>query len=486
MFAVLALSLVCALAARAAGPDEQYLDIYNEILQADSLQQNGRSALAAEKYAEAQSTLQKLQTDYPRWNPDIVHFRLDYLAERLQELAKFAPPSSAHAPAALAPTNLPAATAQQEIAVLQEQLRALTAANGELENKLKEALSVQPAAVSPRELIKAGERIVELEKECDLLKTDLEQAKASKAASGAPAEAKALAAERDKLKEELAARTKELADAKARGKADLLAARAALKDAQRERDELAKKLAATQPGGDNSKSRAPSPVEPVKPVAPANPPPPNDPPAPAAPATNAAPAHVIHTSKDLPPGAGPLMADAMRASMERDFARAEQKYQEILRQDENNVYVLAHLANAQFAGGHLDQCEKTVLKALALDADDAASLYLLGILRYRQEKLDAALDALNRSAKFNPTNAGTQNYLGCVLADKGLRSAAESALRKALQLDPDYADAHYNLALVYAGEQPPSPSLARWHYDRAVTLGHARNPDFEKTLPAAK
>jgi tetratricopeptide (TPR) repeat protein len=207
------------------------------------------------------------------------------------------------------------------------------------------------------------------------------------------------------------------------------------------------------------------------------------------PATSAAPVEhprVAHSSKDLPPGAGPLMADALRASMERDFAQAESKYQEILRQDANNVYVLAYLANAQFAEGHLDDCEKTVDRALALDPEDPASLYLLGVLRYRQEKLDAALDALSRSAKLNSTNAGTQNYLGCVLADKGLRPAAETALRKALQLEPDYGDAHYNLAFVYATDKPPSPELARWHYKRAVDLGHAKSPALEKLLGAGK
>jgi Flp pilus assembly protein TadD len=180
------------------------------------------------------------------------------------------------------------------------------------------------------------------------------------------------------------------------------------------------------------------------------------------------------------------MADALRDSMEHDFTHAEEIYKEILRQDENNVYVLAYLANAQFAEGHLEECGTTVDKALAADPDDPASLYLLGILRYRQERLDDALDALSRSAQLNSTNPGTQNYLGCVLADKGQRPAAESALRKALVIEPDYPDAHYNLAFIYATEKPPSPELARWHYKRAVDLGHAKSPQLEGILAAEK
>ena len=181
-----------------------------------------------------------------------------------------------------------------------------------------------------------------------------------------------------------------------------------------------------------------------------------------------------------------MMADGIRASLERDYPRAEEKFKEILRQDENNVYVLVHLADAQFAEGNLSECEKNVTHALELDKDDSASLYLMGILRYRQEKLDEGLDALSRSAQLNATNPSTQFYLGCVLADKGMRPAAETAFRKALQLEPDYSDAHFNLALVYATEKPPSLGLARWHYKRARSLGHAQNPKLEEILGEAK
>jgi Tfp pilus assembly protein PilF len=130
----------------------------------------------------------------------------------------------------------------------------------------------------------------------------------------------------------------------------------------------------------------------------------------------------------------------------------------------------------------LAECEKTVQRALGLDPEDAASLYFMGLLRYRQEKLDEAFDYLSRSASYNPTNADTQNNLGCVLAKKGLRSAAETAFRKALAAEPDYLEAHFNLAFIYAQAKPPSLELARWHYKRAVELGHEKSPQLEKLL----
>jgi Tfp pilus assembly protein PilF len=61
-----------------------------------------------------------------------------------------------------------------------------------------------------------------------------------------------------------------------------------------------------------------------------------------------------------------------------------------------------------------------------------------------------------------------------------MRVPAETALRKAVQLQPGYADAQYNLAVVYATQQPPATELARWHYQKALAVGHPRNPDLEK------
>ena len=210
--AILALFLVLTGSALAAGSDEQYLDIYNEILQADSLLESGHSDGAALRYLQAQTDLLKLQAEHPTWNPDIVKFRLDYIGEKLQSLGKVL--STTNAPPAAAPAAVqPAAVAQpsaapqpaiaaltQQIAGFQEQIRSLTAANAELAGKLKEALSVQPAAVNPAELAKAEARIVALQKERDLLAVALEQEKAANGSAASAAKAAAIEQEIAALK----------------------------------------------------------------------------------------------------------------------------------------------------------------------------------------------------------------------------------------------------------------------------------------------
>ena len=414
-----------------------------------------------------------------------------------------------------------------EIARLKE---ANTATNKKLEETQRafEALKSRPVEVpksNDAEIAHLKEANAITEKKLAAAKHDLEVLQDSRREElrrSDEARTKEFNAERDELKKKLAAATKAMADAEASHDGRALAARneeAQLKKVSSERDDLALKLKATEAemaalkvsqssAKKNQRDTASGSADLTKrneqlqarlAVYEANPVPltaeelalfkkpatkiaVHPPTVPAA----AAGSHVVHSIKDLPPGAGALMADAQRAFQARDFEKAESKYREVLSQDDKNVYVLAHLANAQFAAGQIDDCEKTVRDVIALDPNDPAGLYLMGNLRMRQGKLDEALDALSRSSLINPTNSVTQNSLGTVLSQKGQRKAAETALRKALMSDPDYADAHHNLAIVYATENPPSMELARLHYKKAMDLGHPRDADLEKLIDEKK
>jgi len=202
-------------------------------------------------------------------------------------------------------------------------------------------------------------------------------------------------------------------------------------------------------------------------------------PKPAPPAANAA---RVVSAKEPPPGTATLAAEAQRLFATKQYDKAEQKYLEILRQDESSVYTLANLAAIQLEMSHFDEAEKNLKQALATAPNDPYSLSILGYLKFRQGKYDEAFDALSRAAELDPRNAEVQNYLGVILSHKGMRSAAETAFRKAIQLEPNYASAHNNLAVFYASQQPPWLGLARWHYQKALAAGHPRSEELEKML----
>ena len=59
-------------------------------------------------------------------------------------------------------------------------------------------------------------------------------------------------------------------------------------------------------------------------------------------------------------------------------------------------------------------------------------------------------------------------------------------MRKAISLEPEYAEAHFNLAVFYLQRNPPAVELARRHYQRALDLGAAPDPDVAKQLGEPK
>ena len=82
-------------------------------------------------------------------------------------------------------------------------------------------------------------------------------------------------------------------------------------------------------------------------------------------------------TRELPAGAGPLMAEAQRA-MDGRFEEAGKKLRDILRQDEKNPYVLP--AAAQMEQNRHNEAEATIKQALASDPSDPASLLMMGLL----------------------------------------------------------------------------------------------------------
>ena len=188
--------------------------------------------------------------------------------------------------------------------------------------------------------------------------------------------------------------------------------------------------------------------------------------------------------RQLPPGSAALVAEAQTLFAAQQYDQAEAKYLKVLQYDPNNPLVLGNLAAIEMQEGKLADSETHIKAALAQDPNDAFNLATLGYLRFRQEKFDEALNILSRATKLDPGNPEILNYLGVTLSQKGQRPQAEAALRKAIELKPDYAAAHNNLAAIYISQLPPLVELARWHYQKALDAGQPRNPAMEKALEA--
>ena len=93
IFALVILLLAAGLtpAFAQADADDQYLMIYSLLQQGDNLADSGQPQRALTQYAEAQTELQQFQKVFPDWYPNIVNFRLKYLAEKIADVTASLP-----------------------------------------------------------------------------------------------------------------------------------------------------------------------------------------------------------------------------------------------------------------------------------------------------------------------------------------------------------------------------------------------------------
>jgi Flp pilus assembly protein TadD len=351
-----------------------------------------------------------------------------------------------------------------------------------LQAKLKEALSAQPATVDTQELATAQARVLSLMKEDDLLLASLTTGATNSSAPGELLKVRQVLADANQKLAEQTGRLDKLAlqnqtlqsDASING-----LEKTALEDRLRRRQTPVASAPAKR--NDEVKTlRARLAVDEAQAV----PYMPEE----LALLKSSASVPAANTSgrkksiNELPKGSALLVAEAQNYFSAGDYDKAEADYRQILQRDPKNAPALANLAAIELQENKLADAETHITAALAQNPDDSYTLSTFGYLKFRQEKFDEAFDALSRAAKLDPQNPQIQNYLGVTLSHKGLRAQAETALRKAIQLAPNYAAAHNNLAVIYLGEKPPMAELARWHYQKALELGQPRNPDLEKML----
>ena len=102
-----------------------------------------------------------------------------------------------------------------------------------------------------------------------------------------------------------------------------------------------------------------------------------------------------------------------------------------------------------------------------------------GLIYLEQEKYDDAKEALNQAIKVNNKNPYAWNALGMTERQLGDFDASKKAYQQALTLDPLYARAHFNLAVLadlYLDDLP----LALDHYQRYQSL--QQQPDKSVTI----
>ena len=130
--------------------------------------------------------------------------------------------------------------------------------------------------------------------------------------------------------------------------------------------------------------------------------------------------------------------------------------------DPKQVVIWARLADTYIQSGAqktgadqqaaYDKGLEAFTKAIELKPDDAAYHNNYALALVKAKKIPEAQAELTKAAQIDPQNAGRYYYnLGAVLVNAGQNEAAGQAFKKAIDIDPNYADAQYQYGMYLLG-----------------------------------
>ena len=154
--------------------------------------------------------------------------------------------------------------------------------------------------------------------------------------------------------------------------------------------------------------------------------------------------------------------DAFNTGMEalktKSFAAAIEAFDKAAVMDPKQVVIWANKAEAHvgLAGSKTGEEQTAELakgmeaysKALELKADDAGMHNNYALALAKAKKYPEAQAELDKAAQLDPSNAGRYYYnLGAILTNVNQLEPAGIAFKKAIESDPNYADAHFQYGL---------------------------------------
>ncbi len=137
--------------------------------------------------------------------------------------------------------------------------------------------------------------------------------------------------------------------------------------------------------------------------------------------------------------------------------------------------VASSTAKAQFAQ-FLADSERAFARAIELKANYAPAHFELALVYEVQGRMQEAVNKMETVAAYNPLDVGVQFQLGMLYlrrAQEGDTQRASAALERAIELSPQYSNAHWFLASIYESQGDMSAAV------QEVEAVLAANPDNE-------
>ncbi|MCW1927039.1 tetratricopeptide repeat protein [Bhargavaea beijingensis] len=163
---------------------------------------------------------------------------------------------------------------------------------------------------------------------------------------------------------------------------------------------------------------------------------------------------------------GNLLASIGR---EEEALKAEKFFQKALALDPGSMTAVYGLAGLYYNLDRYEEAARLYEKAIRGGIEGADAPYMLGKSLERTGKLKLALPYMQRARELSPDDLQIRLSYGILLASLEMFHQAMDELTFVAEHDPDNADAHYNLGVLYAvSTQQRGHALS--HLEKAFTI----------------
>lgn len=144
--------------------------------------------------------------------------------------------------------------------------------------------------------------------------------------------------------------------------------------------------------------------------------------------------------------------------------------------DPTNPYYLLSLAQYQVRINDLEGARSRLLEAINAKSDFTEALFLLAQIDIQEGKTESAIEVTRAMISIEPNNPTRYFQLGFLLATINNLNESNKAFEVAVQLDPNYANAQYFLALNYLDQNRVDEAL------KLLNEVRKNNPDNEAVI----
>ena len=168
-----------------------------------------------------------------------------------------------------------------------------------------------------------------------------------------------------------------------------------------------------------------------------------------------------------------MLGNALQDHRAGRLTEAERTYRQILTIDAHQADSLHLLGMIAYQAGRHEDAVTMIRRAIAINGQLAFFHSNLGIVLQAQGKLDEAAACYERALALTPDSAEVQTNLGNVLHLQHKLNEAVACHERALSLQPALAEAHYNLGNVRQSQDRPDDAVACYEHALALQPNYA-------------